>query len=96
MKKMKVFGLDEYSYFWHKTPNLIRYAEILEITFGCQFDHQDFPFDKQVCNMGFHFIGRKSEDARFAEPVAHFRNQDQTIEGWDINVNTRWDQIHQK
>ena len=54
-EKKRIYGLDDQSTFWHNQYldyNMF-YFELLQVTFSCQFDLADFPFDSHECNFKF-------------------------------------------
>ena len=55
VQKISLFGSDRFNYFWIYTENQTRfeYAEYLQVKLGCNFEFNNFPFDRHDCKMDF-------------------------------------------
>ena len=53
-KTLPKYGTREKFAFWHKpSDGLFKYSETIRITFTCQYNFQDYPFDEHFCYFQF-------------------------------------------
>ena len=55
VQKMSLFGGDRFNYFWIYTKNQtnFEYAEYLQVKLGCDFEFNNYPFDRHDCDLKF-------------------------------------------
>ena len=84
VQKMSLFGGDRFDYFWIYTKNQtnFEYAEYLQVKLGCNFEFNNYPFDRHDCDLKFYCPS-------YDEPMLEFKEIHlyDSLTGGEVSMN---------
>ena len=93
VQKISLFGSDRFNYFWIYTENQtsFEYAEYLQVTLGCNFEFNNFPFDRHDCKMEFFCPS-------YDEPMLEFKeiHLEDSHTGVEVPMNESFDLLNER